>query len=182
MAPILTDHSFDIITHSAEHTARLGELLGRLLRAGDLVCLQGELGSGKTCLTQGIGAGLGVAGTICSPTFVLVNELPPSGDGPFLYHIDLYRILDAYDALSLGLEEYVHGDGVVVIEWAERVQEYLPKSRLWITLTYLEDTKRCLLFEASGARYEALLDELRAALFGHKGQPRPSQDEGSRCC
>jgi len=144
--------------------------------------LQGDLGSGKTCLTQGIGVGLGVTGTICSPTFVLVNELPPSGDGPFLYHIDLYRILDAYDALSLGLEEYVHGDGVVVIEWAERVREYLPKNRLWITLTYLEDTKRCLQFDAAGPRYVALLDELREALFGRKAQLHSSQNEESQCC
>jgi tRNA threonylcarbamoyladenosine biosynthesis protein TsaE len=177
MAPILTDHSFDIITHSAEHTAQLGELLGRRLRAGDLVCLQGDLGSGKTCLTQGIGVGLGVPGAICSPTFVLVNELPSSNNGPYLYHIDLYRILDIYDALSLGLEEYVHGDGVVVIEWAERVREYLPANRLWITLTYLDDTKRCLLFQAHGARYEGLLDELREAIYGRKGQPASYQDQ-----
>jgi len=168
MAPILTEHSFDIISHSAEQTARVGELLGRHLRAGDLVCLQGDLGSGKTCLTQGIGVGLGVNGVICSPTFVLVNELPSCDNGPYLYHIDLYRILDAYDALSLGLEEYIHGDGVVVIEWAERVREYLPAARLWVTLTYLDDTKRCLLFEAEGARYVALLDELRESLFGRR--------------
>ncbi|NLG28513.1 MAG: tRNA (adenosine(37)-N6)-threonylcarbamoyltransferase complex ATPase subunit type 1 TsaE [Chloroflexi bacterium] len=169
MAPILTDNAFDIITHSPEQTARLGELLGRRLQAGDLVCLQGDLGSGKTCFTQGIGIGLDVRGSISSPTFVLVNEVPPSDDGPYLYHIDLYRILDVYDALSLGLEEYVHGDGVVVIEWAERVRDYLPAARLWITLTYLDENKRCLLFQASGPRYIALLDDLRTALYGHRG-------------
>jgi len=177
MTPILTGPSFDIITHTAEQTVRLGELLGRHLHAGDLVCLQGDLGSGKTCLTQGIGAGLGVMGVICSPTFVLVNELPPSNDGPYLYHIDLYRILDIYDALSLGLEEYLLGDGVVVIEWAERVRDFLPSACLWITLTYLDETKRCLLFEAQGSRYMALLDELREALFRRGGsEPEPSKE------
>jgi tRNA threonylcarbamoyladenosine biosynthesis protein TsaE len=177
MAPIPTDHSFELISHSAEQTSRLGELLGRHLRAGDLVCLQGDLGSGKTCLTQGIGTGLGVDGAICSPTFVLVNELPPADNGPYLYHIDLYRILDIYDALSLGLEEYIHGDGVVVIEWAERVRDYLPADRLWITLTYLEGTQRRLHLQANGGRYEALLDTLREAVVGQADLPRTAQDE-----
>lgn len=165
MTPILTENSFDMITHSAKQTHALGERVGRLLAAGDVVCLEGELGSGKTCLTQGIGAGLHVRGTVRSPTFVLVNEHQPVDSGPALYHIDLYRLQDAQEALALGLEDYIYGDGVTVIEWAERAAEVMPEERLWIKLTYLGEMKRSLLFEAQGQRYRALLMTLRQQLF-----------------
>lgn len=168
MTPILTDHSFDIISHSPAQTLRIGERLGRLLRGGDVVCLQGALGTGKTCLTQGIGAGLGVGGVISSPTFVFIEEHPPLGKGPYLYHVDLYRLDDANAILALGVEDYLYSDGVTVIEWAERAREIMPRERLWITLSHLEYTKRSLLFEATGARYIELLALLRAELFSPK--------------
>ena len=173
MSPILTDRSFDIITHSREQTFRVGQRLGRVLGPGDVVCLQGTLGSGKTCLTQGIGAGLAVSGTIRSPSFVLIREHEPSDAGPCLYHIDLYRIRDAADAFALGIEDYLYSDGVTVIEWAERAQELVSAERLWITLTYLDYTKRCLLFEASGEHHVEMLAKLRAELFSPTTQ-RPT--------
>ena len=179
MTPILTERSFDIITHSAKQTHRLGERLGRLLQPGDVVCLQGSLGSGKTCLTQGIGAGLGVSSTVRSPTFVLIREHAPDGDKPCLYHVDLYRIKEASDTLSLGLEEYLFGDGVTVIEWAERAMEIMPKMRLWVTLTHLDYTKRSLVFEASGERHMEVLLALKADLFG-SGTQLPLETEGKR--
>ena len=166
MTPILTANAFDLVTHSAEQTARVGEHLGRLLDPGMVVCLQGNLGSGKTCLTQGIGRGLGVAGTINSPTFVLINEYGPKDSGPHLYHVDLYRIDDWTETLSLGLEDYIYGDGITVIEWCDRAAEVMPRDRLWITLTYLDDTKRSLLFDAHGESYFALLTALKTALLG----------------
>lgn len=169
MAPILTDHVLDIITHSPKQTFQLGEKLGRLLRASDVVCLQGDLGSGKTCLTQGIGSGLQVSGTINSPTFVFINEHPSLGRGPSLYHVDLYRIEDYTAAFSLGLDDYMYGDGVTVIEWAERAIELMPSERLWITLAYVDYTKRSLLFAASGQRYLSIVDVLKAELSGRKG-------------
>ena len=161
MTPILTGNSFDVITHSPKQTFRIGERLSKFLGAGDVVCLQGDLGSGKTCLTQGIGAGLEVTGTINSPTFVFVNEYGPGNAGPYLYHIDLYRIRDYTDALALGLEEYVYGDGITVIEWAERAAELIPQERIWITMTYVDYTKRRLLFEASGEHYRDVLRALK---------------------
>lgn len=82
MNPILKEHSFDVVSHSTRQTFVIGERLGKLLRPGDVVCLEGELGTGKTCLTQGIGAGLHVVGVINSPTFVFVNEYPPANKGP----------------------------------------------------------------------------------------------------
>ena len=168
MTPILTDHAFDLVSHSPAQTLRIGERLGRLLRGGDVVCLQGALGTGKTCLTQGIGAGLGVAGVISSPTFVFIEEHPPLAKGPYLYHVDLYRLDDANAILALGVEDYLYSDGVTVIEWAERARDIMPSERLWITLSYLDHTKRSLLFEATGARYLELLALLRAELFAPK--------------
>lgn len=152
--------SITLQTESPEQTRALGCCLGGLLQAGDIVCLQGDLGSGKTCLTQGIGVGMGVAGVINSPTFVFVNEHAPLNTGPCLYHVDLYRICDLTDVLSLGLEDYMYGDGVTVIEWADRAVEIMPKSCLWVRLTYHDYTERRLTLEASGERYAALLEAL----------------------
>ena len=168
VTPILTDRSFDIITHSPAQTFRLGEELGRLLKPGDVVCLQGGLGSGKTCLTQGIASGMGVCGVVRSPSFVFVNEHSPSTTGPCLYHVDLYRIKDARAAFALGLEDYLYGDGVTVIEWAERAGDLLPAQRLSIFLAYLDSTKRSLLVEASGEHYAEIVTALRKQLLGYK--------------
>lgn len=168
VTPILTENSFDVITHSAMQTIRLGERLGRLLRPGDIVGLQGNLGTGKTCLTQGIGLGLQIAGIINSPTFVYINEHASADNGPYLYHVDLYRIHDDADAFALGLDDYMYGDGVTVIEWAERALEVIPQERLWVKLLYLDHTKRNLIFEASGDHYIEMLQTLRAGLFGSR--------------
>lgn len=165
MSPILTEHSLDIITHSPTQTFKVGERLGRLLQPGDVVCLQGELGSGKTCLTQGIGAGLNMPGPISSPTFVFINEYRPLQPGPYLYHIDLYRVEDPLEAIALGLEDYIYGDGITVIEWAERAKDIMPRERLWITLAFLDHNKRSLLFEAIGERYLRVLASLRVELY-----------------
>ena len=167
MSPILTDRVLDVISHSPQQTFQLGRRLSAFLRPGDVVCLQGDLGSGKTCLTQGIGAGLNVAGVINSPTFVYINEHgPASGGGPYLYHTDLYRVSSYVEALAIGLEDYMYGDGITVIEWADHALEIIPVGRLWITLIWLDDTKRRLLFEASGAQYEEILCSLREVMTG----------------
>lgn len=159
--PVLTSSRLDLISHSAAQTRRLGERLGRLLQAGDVICLEGDLGTGKTCLTKGIGCGLGVTSAITSPTFIIVNEYSLPGEAHKLYHIDLYRVRTAAEARALGLEDYFYGDGVCVIEWAERILEILPDERLWITLYHLDDTKRELELEALGERYEGLLQRFR---------------------
>jgi tRNA threonylcarbamoyladenosine biosynthesis protein TsaE len=169
VTPILTAGAFDIITHSASQTFHLGERLGHLLQAGDVLCMQGDLGSGKTCLTQGIAVGLGVSGTVSSPTFVLINEYPPRDKGPCLYHVDLYRIESSAEAFALGLEDYIYDEGVTVIEWAERAKDIMPAERLWISLCYMDYSKRSLLFEAAGQRYQELLAALKAELSPRKG-------------
>jgi tRNA threonylcarbamoyladenosine biosynthesis protein TsaE len=144
--------------------------LGHLLKPGNVVCLQGALGTGKTCLTQGIGAGMDVSGVIHSPTFVFINEYAPQGSGPYLYHVDLYRTQDYTDALALGIEDYMYGNGITVIEWAERAEDIMPEERLWVTLSYLDyESKRRILFEASGEAYMEILLSLKEVLWGKRG-------------
>ena len=164
----LTCHagSLDIITHSARETFEVGMRLGSLLAPGDTVCLEGDLGSGKTCLTQGIGRGMGVTDVITSPTFVLINEYASGRPGAWLYHVDLYRIERQDDLVSLGLEDYIYGNGITVIEWAERARDDMPPERLWVKLTYLDADSRLLHFEAAGAHYQEIVAALRDAQAG----------------
>ncbi|OPX84524.1 MAG: tRNA threonylcarbamoyladenosine biosynthesis protein TsaE [Pelotomaculum sp. PtaB.Bin104] len=122
-----------IKTSSPDETARLGEKLGILLRSGDVVCLSGDLGAGKTRFTQGLAVGLGVSGPVTSPTFTIVNEYP-QGRLP-LYHMDVYRLNDHQEMEDIGYEEYFYSSGVTVIEWAERVIELLPVERLDIVIS-----------------------------------------------
>jgi tRNA threonylcarbamoyladenosine biosynthesis protein TsaE len=165
--PILNEHSIDFVSHSPAQTRRLGSRLGVLLQAGDIVCMEGELGTGKTCLVQGIGQGMGVAEPITSPTFTLIAEYRPSPPAPVLYHIDVYRLSEAVDeALALGLTDYLLGDGVCAIEWADRIEAALPTQRLWITLRHLDVNKRGILMKAAGVRYEDLLSGFRHSAFG----------------
>lgn len=165
MTPTVTGSSLDFISHSADQTRRVGERLGRLLKPGDLICLEGDLGSGKTCLVQGVGRGLGIARPITSPTFVIVNEYAVAEGAHKLYHIDLYRVESVAEARATGLEEYFYGQGICIIEWADRIRDLLPTERLWITLYYLEQAKRELRFDACGARYEQLLRDFRQRAF-----------------
>jgi tRNA threonylcarbamoyladenosine biosynthesis protein TsaE len=113
----------EIRTSSPEETAGVGARLGSLLRAGDVVCLTGGLGTGKTAFTGGVAAVLGVSGYVTSPTFTIVNEY--SGRLP-LYHFDVYRIQDPDEMFEIGFEEYLAGNGVVVIEWADLIAPVLP--------------------------------------------------------
>ncbi|NPU84577.1 MAG: tRNA (adenosine(37)-N6)-threonylcarbamoyltransferase complex ATPase subunit type 1 TsaE [Syntrophaceae bacterium] len=128
-------------TKNADVTRALGRLLGTVLKAGDVVALTGELGAGKTCLTQGIAEGLGISGEyrITSPTFTLVNEYPGRLT---LYHVDVYRLAGQADLYDLGFDEFSEGRGVVVIEWAEKIRESVPEGALWIFLSYVDDATR----------------------------------------
>jgi tRNA threonylcarbamoyladenosine biosynthesis protein TsaE len=166
LVPILDEHSLDFISHSEAQTRRLGARLGELLQGGDVICLAGELGVGKTRLAQGIGRGLGVEAPITSPSYTLINEYRPEQARLPFYHIDLYRLGEAKETLTLGLEEYFYGEGVCVVEWADRVPETLPAEHLWIELRYIVETKRGLLMKAMGKRYDELLREFKRRTFG----------------
>lgn len=162
--PVLDRQSLEFISRSAEQTRRIGMRLGALLRPGDLVCLVGDLGAGKTTLVQGIAAGWGSRDAGNSPTFVLVNVYRRM-DGGRLYHLDAYRLSGAAEAIDLDLEALLEG-GPLVIEWAERIQGALPSERLWITLRWADENQRDMIFTAAGQRYEALLHQLRKQVFG----------------
>jgi len=165
--PILDDHTLDFISHSADQTRRLGVRLGTFVQAGDLICLEGDLGSGKTCLAQGIGRGMGITVPITSPSFTLVAEHWPPPPAPVLYHIDLYRLNSPIEeALAFGFGEYLRGEGVCLIEWADRVRSILPAERLWVTLRYVEPAKRGIVMRAAGQRYDDLLHSFRQSAFG----------------
>jgi tRNA threonylcarbamoyladenosine biosynthesis protein TsaE len=164
VSPVLDEHTVDFVSHSAEQTVRLGRRLGRLLEGGEVVCLIGDLGAGKTCLVQGVGAGLGIEDRITSPTFTLVNEYR---EGRLvLHHIDLYRISEAEAALAFGLDEYLYDDGVCAIEWAERVRDIWPEEYLLISLRHIDETKRGVTMRAYGDRYDRLLTQFIRTAFG----------------
>lgn len=164
MSPILDEHTVDLVSHSADQTRRLGSRLGEFFSGGEVVCLTGDLGTGKTCLVQGIGVGLGVVDWITSPTFTLINEY--TGGRLALYHVDLYRIVDAKAALAFGLDDYLYGEGVCAIEWAERVREVWPDELLLVSLRHIDETKRGVTLRAFGPRYRRLLAQFKQAAFG----------------
>ncbi len=165
--PILDSHTLDFVSHSPEQTRRFGIRLGALLQPGDVVCLEGELGTGKTCLAQGIGKGMGVTDPITSPTFTLIAEHHPPPPAPVLYHIDLYRLMAPVDeALAMGLDDYLLGNGVCLVEWADRIWPIVPEERLWITLRHLDVSKRGIVMKANGRRFDDLLEKFRESAFG----------------
>jgi tRNA threonylcarbamoyladenosine biosynthesis protein TsaE len=140
----------ELVSTSPEQTRGIGERLGRLLRPGDVVLLNGDLGAGKTTLTQGIAAGFGVSEYVQSPTFTLVAE-HEGASGRRLYHLDLYRLQDAADLESFGYEQYIDPvDGVSVIEWPERAGTWLPDAYLLIDFAIAGPSERRLRLETCG--------------------------------
>ncbi len=126
-------------TESPEETQTFGEKLGKTLKQGDVIALIGDLGTGKTCLTQGIARGVGIAPdeVVSSPSYILINEY--NARVP-IYHIDLYRLENSEKIAELGLSEYVEGDGICIIEWAERMADALPDTCIKIHITLAAST------------------------------------------
>ena len=147
-----------VISRSPEETVRLGTSLGKYLTNGLVVALSGELGSGKTCLTQGIARGLQVPEDlyVTSPSYTLVNEYPGRLR---LFHVDLYRIGDVSEVDEIGLDEILGGDDVTVIEWAEKMIDVLPKERLSISISIVDDQTRSLHFTGCGQTAVDLIDK-----------------------
>ena len=162
--PILSPFSLEIISRSPEQTRRVGIRLGSLLASGDVICLIGELGSGKTTLVQGIAAGWGSTDTALSPTFVLVNVYRHP-EGGRLFHLDAYRISGPAEAEDLDLISFMD-NGPLVVEWAERIQEALPKENLWVTLNWVDELQRDLVLTAHGIRYQSMITVLRKQIYG----------------
>lgn len=149
----------EIISNSVNDTINLGKKIGRKAQRGDIICLFGQLGSGKTVLAKGIALGLGIAKEeVVSPSFVLIREYADSKLP--LFHFDLYRLRASKDIALLGYEEYLYDDGVSVIEWADRLQCLLPGEYLRIELFVKSDVKRLFRVKAQGPRYRGILDKL----------------------
>jgi len=148
----------ELISHSPEQTQQFGVRIGELALAGDIFLLVGALGTGKTCLTQGIAWGLDIEEYALSPSFIIVREL--YGRLP-LYHTDLYRLDHIEEITELGLDEYLYGNGVCVIEWAEKGLTILPSEHLLIRINYLSDTERSFQLKPNGQRYLEIAAQLK---------------------
>ena len=150
-----------LISDSREQTLETGRIIGSVLERGDIVALIGELGSGKTCLTQGLAQGLGVAENVpvVSPTFTLINEYP--GRLP-LVHLDVYRLSGPRDLEDMGYEEYFYGGGVIVIEWAEKIRDVLPDRTLFVCMRYVDENTREMVLEGPEEKMRMLEERLQS--------------------
>lgn len=136
---------------------KAAEKLGRLVHSGDVICVTGDLGAGKTTFTQALAVGLGVEDYVTSPTFILINEY--EGRIP-LYHFDVYRINDVSEMEDLGYDEYFYGDGVCVIEWADLIKDILPYNYLWIEIKITGAESRQICFTGTNDYYDKIIKEL----------------------
>jgi tRNA threonylcarbamoyladenosine biosynthesis protein TsaE len=162
--PIFDAHSMEFISRSPEQTRRVGMRMGALLKTGSMICLAGDLGSGKTVFVQGLAAGWGSLDAVSSPSFVLVNLYR----GPYaqqFYHLDAYRLSGAQEAIDLDLDAMLE-KGPLVIEWADRIQAALPPESLWVKMRWIDHEQRDLLFSATGRQYEDMLASIRRMVFG----------------
>jgi len=161
------DRSLRIKSCSAEETREIGRVIGEQAQPGDVYLLTGPLGAGKTCLSQGIGRGLGVKEDLRSPTFVLMTRRQGRLT---LHHLDLYRIDDPLEVWDLGIDEQLFDQGVCVVEWADKAADLFPEESCWIAMDYLNDGKngeqgdgRTAVVSAASPRFKQLIDSLAAA-------------------
>ena len=152
-----------LISDSPQETRQIGKILAENLKKNDIICLFGDLGSGKTVLTQGIAMGLGIKkDLVISPSFVIIRKY--TGRRLSLNHFDLYRLKKTQDILALGYEEYFYDEAANVVEWAERLQGLLPKEYLKVALLIKRESRRILKITALGRRYRLLLGQIQKAL------------------
>ncbi|MHC5100145.1 tRNA (adenosine(37)-N6)-threonylcarbamoyltransferase complex ATPase subunit type 1 TsaE [Peptoniphilus genitalis] len=145
-----------ISLNNLNETEKFGIFLGENLKPGDVVCLNGDLGAGKTTLTKSIAKGLGIDDYVTSPTFTIVNEYYGKTD---LYHIDTYRLDEKIDVDYLGFDEYFYSDGVTIVEWAEKIRDALPEVYMEINIKSHDD-KRDLEINYLGNRFDKLKEKL----------------------
>ena len=154
----------DFFSRNPDQTRRLGVRLGGALQAGDVICLQGDLGAGKTTFVQGIAQGWGSQDSVSSPTYIIVNVYR-RGDEARMFHMDAYRLDSTSEAEELDLDTML-AQGPLLIEWPERMDGLVPGERLWINLEHIAEDEREMRFKATGKRYDQLLDVIRHAAYG----------------
>ncbi|HEY3345326.1 MAG TPA: tRNA (adenosine(37)-N6)-threonylcarbamoyltransferase complex ATPase subunit type 1 TsaE [Anaerolineaceae bacterium] len=162
--PILDARTVEFFTRGPEQTRRIGMRLGALLQKGDVICLSGDLGAGKTTLVQGVARGWGSLDAATSPTFILVNTYRRP-DGQLLHHLDAYRMQSALEAEDLDLDLMLE-QGPLVLEWPERIESAIPTERLSFQLRWMTEDQRGMVVSARGARYESMLAQLRRKIYG----------------
>jgi tRNA threonylcarbamoyladenosine biosynthesis protein TsaE len=162
--PILDSHTIEFFSRSPEQTCRVGMRIGAEIKAGDIICLQGDLGAGKTTFTQGLAQGWGSQDSVSSPTFIIVN-MYRRANGAKLFHLDAYRLDSVPEAEELDLDSML-AEGALIIEWPERIGGLIPKERMWVTLDHIEGEHRQMRFNAHGKRYDDLLEFMRQSMFG----------------
>ncbi|MCV9884563.1 tRNA (adenosine(37)-N6)-threonylcarbamoyltransferase complex ATPase subunit type 1 TsaE [Metabacillus halosaccharovorans] len=144
------------MTKSTEDTTTIAQSLSKMLNKNDVITLEGDLGAGKTTFTKALAKGLGISRNVNSPTFTIIKEY--RGGRLPLYHMDVYRVEDADE--DLGFDEYFHGNGITVVEWAHLIEDQLPNERLDIRILYVDDTTRTIIMTPRGFHYEELCKEL----------------------
>jgi len=162
--PILDIHTLEFFSRSPDQTRRVGIRLGGMLRTGDVICLQGNLGAGKTTFVQGLAQGWGSMDPVSSPTFILVN-IYRRADESQLFHLDAYRIESVPEAEELDLDTMLI-QGPLIIEWPERIGDLVPEERLWVSFEYMAEEHRQMVLRSHGKRYDALVNHMRRDLFG----------------
>jgi tRNA threonylcarbamoyladenosine biosynthesis protein TsaE len=162
--PILDSHTIDFFSRSPEQTRRIGMRVGAEIKPGDIICLQGDLGAGKTTFTQGLAQGWGSIDSVSSPTFIIVNMYRRANGGK-LFHLDAYRLDSVPEAEELDLDAML-AEGSLIVEWPERLGGLIPKERMWINLDHIEEEQRQMRFNANGKRYDDLLEAIRQSMFG----------------
>lgn len=162
--PILSAGATEVFSNSPEQTRRLGMQLGELLEPGDVICLDGELGSGKTTLVQGVAAGWGSTDQVTSPTFVLVNVYRrPKGDQ--LAHMDAYRLGNPQEAEALDMDTLMQ-QGPLIVEWSERILPALPAEYLLLKIKPVNETRRHIEVIPVGQRYVKKAEAFQQAVYG----------------
>lgn len=151
-------NTYEIVTHSEKETMTIAETIANLLQRGDVLTLDGNLGTGKTTFTKGLAKGLQIKRAVTSPTFTIVKEY--TGILP-LYHMDAYRLENSNE--DIGFDEYFYGNGICVVEWAQFIEEYLPENRLQITLTFLNQDDRKITFQATTEHFSNVINKLKNA-------------------
>jgi tRNA threonylcarbamoyladenosine biosynthesis protein TsaE len=165
MGNVVNEERFSIISESDQETIRLGKHLGSLLKGRDVVALVGELGSGKTWMSKGITSGLGVdpRTVVTSPSFSIVNEYQGRVT---VFHMDVYRLEKFSEVLAAGLEEYLHSDGVVVLEWANRWPEILPGWTINVVLQILDAERRRITLTSKHPRGAEVIKKIKSKYPG----------------
>lgn len=148
-----------IILNNLQDTDRVGKTIAENLQAGSVICLEGDLGAGKTTLTQSIAKGMLIEDYVTSPTFTIIKEYKGRLN---LYHMDAYRLEAEDDMIDLGYDEYIHSDGVCIIEWASKIKALIPKFAINITITIdYENEKRYLDINGVGEQFDIIIESLK---------------------